>query len=190
VDDKLGRIVDRGEIAALALMVVDVELAGLFEMMTAPERQRRGLAKWLVADLLRWSRERGARTGWLAVVADNQPRTQAVEINPGELHGGPLTARLNRPVHGHVAGAETGRCAADIHEGGSNQTALLDDKRPVSQRSEVPRADQTRGACSDDDDVALDELVELLVIFSRDVSRDITLPQRRWFGLVHIASQC
>ena len=68
-----GRVVDQGEIAALALMVVDVELAGLFEMMTAPEWQRRGLAKRLVADLLRWSRERGAKTGWLAVVADNLP---------------------------------------------------------------------------------------------------------------------
>ena len=68
-----GRIVDRGKIAALALMVVDVEFAGLFEMMTAPERRRRGLAGRLVADLLRWCEVRGARTGWLAVVADNLP---------------------------------------------------------------------------------------------------------------------
>lgn len=68
-----GRIGATGRIDALALVVVDAELAGLFEVLTIPEKRRQGLARRLVLQLFAWSRTKGATTGWLAVVADNQP---------------------------------------------------------------------------------------------------------------------
>lgn len=68
-----GRIGAGDRIDALALVVVDSELAGLFEMLTVAEHRRRGLARRLVQQLFSWSRTVGAETGWLAVVADNTP---------------------------------------------------------------------------------------------------------------------
>ncbi|MEM8952172.1 MAG: GNAT family N-acetyltransferase [Pseudomonadota bacterium] len=64
---------ESGQIDALGLMVIDDELAGLFEVLTVKERRRQGLAGALLHQLFRWSRNEGARTGWLAVVADNLP---------------------------------------------------------------------------------------------------------------------
>ncbi len=68
-----GRITVDAQIEALALAVVDEELAGLFVVMTAAERRRQGLARRLLTKLLRWSQDRGATNGWLAVEAGNQP---------------------------------------------------------------------------------------------------------------------
>lgn len=58
---------------ALALAVVDAELVGLFEVMTAPDQRRQGLARALMAELLRWGKKQSATTGWLAVEAGNLP---------------------------------------------------------------------------------------------------------------------
>ena len=68
-----GRIVRDDRIDALALAVLDNDLIGLFEVMTAADQRRRGLARILTTGLLRWGRQNGASLGWLAVVADNQP---------------------------------------------------------------------------------------------------------------------
>ncbi|MGI9450541.1 MAG: GNAT family N-acetyltransferase [Geminicoccaceae bacterium] len=68
-----GHLLKDDRIAALAMIVVDHELAGLFEVMTAKEQRRQGLSRALVSDLLRFSREHGAITGWLAVAAENEP---------------------------------------------------------------------------------------------------------------------
>ncbi len=67
------RIEEGGQIDALAMMVIDRELAGLFEVLTVRNRRRQGLAGTLLHQLFRWSRTEGAKTGWLAVVADNLP---------------------------------------------------------------------------------------------------------------------
>lgn len=74
-----GRLITDTGIGALALSVVDVELAGLFVVMTARERRRQGLARRLLSDLLSWSRTRGATMGWLAVEAGNVPAVRLYE---------------------------------------------------------------------------------------------------------------
>lgn len=68
-----GRVIEDARISALALAVVDIELVGLFEVMTATDRRRRGLARLLLPELLRWGQRQGAETGWLAVAAANGP---------------------------------------------------------------------------------------------------------------------
>ena len=60
-------------IDALALVVIDHKLAGLFEVLTVKEKRRQGLARTLMHKLFAWSHGQGATTGWLAVIADNQP---------------------------------------------------------------------------------------------------------------------
>ncbi|MDH3663865.1 MAG: GNAT family N-acetyltransferase [Alphaproteobacteria bacterium] len=74
-----GRLVTDNGIGALALAVLDVELAGLFVVMTAKERRRQGLARRLLDSLLCWSRMRDATTGWLAVEAGNVPAVRLYE---------------------------------------------------------------------------------------------------------------
>ena len=68
-----GRIGTADHLDALALVVVDAELTGLFEVLTSPAKRRQGLAETLLSELFAWSRTRGASTAWLAVVADNEP---------------------------------------------------------------------------------------------------------------------
>ena len=68
-----GRIGGNDPIDALALLVIDAELAGLFEVLTIKERRRQGLARALLGTLFSWSRTEGATTAWLPVVADNLP---------------------------------------------------------------------------------------------------------------------
>lgn len=68
-----GRIQRGDDIDALALVVVDQELTGLFEVLTVSERRRQGFARTLLRQLFAWSRTEGAATAWLAVVADNLP---------------------------------------------------------------------------------------------------------------------
>lgn len=74
-----GRIGEAGRIDALALVVIDAELAGLFEVLTSPERRREGLAQALLRALFAWSRSEGATTAWLAAVADSQPALSLYE---------------------------------------------------------------------------------------------------------------
>ena len=47
------------------------ELAGLFEIATLAEEQRRGHARRLILSALKWARQRGAYRGWLQVETAN-----------------------------------------------------------------------------------------------------------------------
>ncbi len=72
-DAGYGRLQVDDQVAALALAVIDVELVGLFEVMTAENQRRKGFSRLLLSHLLRFGQERGAAKGWLAVAADNEP---------------------------------------------------------------------------------------------------------------------
>jgi len=67
------RIDGQDGIDAMALMVVDGELTGLFDLLTAPHRRRQGLGSALLRHLFAWSAAEGAKTVWLSVLAHNQP---------------------------------------------------------------------------------------------------------------------
>lgn len=61
-----------GRAASTAIAVADGDLAGLFEVATAPEFRRKGMARRSVLSALRWARARGASTAWLQVEAGNE----------------------------------------------------------------------------------------------------------------------
>ncbi len=56
---------------ATAICVHEGNLAGLFEIATAPEHRGKGHARRLLLSALKWARLRGARQAWLQVEADN-----------------------------------------------------------------------------------------------------------------------
>lgn len=70
------RIGDSERIDAMALIVVDADLAGLFELLTRPERRGQGLAGRLLRRLFAWSGAQGAETVWLSVLAHNTSALQ------------------------------------------------------------------------------------------------------------------
>jgi N-acetylglutamate synthase len=58
---------------AVGLCVVVADQAGVFLMRTHPAHRRKGLARRVLARLLRWARENGAKGAFLQVEADNVP---------------------------------------------------------------------------------------------------------------------
>jgi GNAT superfamily N-acetyltransferase len=58
---------------AVGICVQDNDLAGLQQIIVEKGARRRGLGLELVSAALRWARLRGARQGWLQVIADNDP---------------------------------------------------------------------------------------------------------------------
>ena len=62
-----------GSLVAVGMSVADDAWAGLFEMATHPAHRSRGLATCIVAALLGWSREAGARIAYLQVFEGNRP---------------------------------------------------------------------------------------------------------------------
>lgn len=58
---------------AVGICVQDFDLAGIQQVVVEQSTRRRGLGRELVSSALRWGRLRGARHGWLQVVADNGP---------------------------------------------------------------------------------------------------------------------
>ncbi len=60
-----------GDAAATAICVHDGELAGLFEVATAPGMRGNGHGRRIVLSALKWALLRGAREAWLQVEADN-----------------------------------------------------------------------------------------------------------------------
>jgi ribosomal protein S18 acetylase RimI-like enzyme len=70
-----------GQVAALGACAVDGEWVGVFGMRTAPDHRRRGLARRVLAALLRQASEHGARRAYLQVEAANAP---AVALYAGQ----------------------------------------------------------------------------------------------------------
>jgi len=62
-----------GEPAGVGTVMLEDGIAGIFSMATAPAMRRRGVASALVARLLAWAWERGARVAYLQVDAQNDP---------------------------------------------------------------------------------------------------------------------
>ncbi|MFG1972413.1 GNAT family N-acetyltransferase [Nonomuraea fuscirosea] len=62
-----------GDGAGLGLAVMDDGWTGVFCMATHPDRRRQGVAGAVMAELARWSRERGAPRLYLQVEEDNHP---------------------------------------------------------------------------------------------------------------------
>ena len=60
-----------GTIAACGLAVAQADLVGIFDVVTAVGRRRRGLGTQLVRGLLAWGASQGATTGYLQVVQTN-----------------------------------------------------------------------------------------------------------------------
>jgi ribosomal protein S18 acetylase RimI-like enzyme len=56
-----------------AVCVQDGDLAGLFEIATAPEERGKGYAGRTILSALKWARSHGAREAWMQVQADNGP---------------------------------------------------------------------------------------------------------------------
>lgn len=61
------------EATAIGMAVVDGAWVGLFEIGTVPARRRRGLATAVIAQLLDWGHQHGARSAYLQVMAANAP---------------------------------------------------------------------------------------------------------------------
>lgn len=75
------------EAAACGLGVLEGDLFGLFDLVTAPERRGRGHGAALVAGMLEWARERGAAHAYLQVVEANAPARRLYEkLGFGELY--------------------------------------------------------------------------------------------------------
>lgn len=62
-----------GQIAAVALGVVERGHLGIFSVATAPAWRGRGLAAAALGDLAAWAREQGAHTAYLQVFSANAP---------------------------------------------------------------------------------------------------------------------
>jgi ribosomal protein S18 acetylase RimI-like enzyme len=58
---------------AFGLAVLDQDLVGLFDLVTAEQHRRRGYGAALAAGLLEWGVARGARMAYLQVVRTNVP---------------------------------------------------------------------------------------------------------------------
>ncbi len=64
---------DGGRIVACGLGVVQAGALGLFDLVTDPERRRRGFGRRVVEGLLAWGKERGATLAYLQVMRQNTP---------------------------------------------------------------------------------------------------------------------
>ena len=62
-----------GRVVCAAQVAVEGELAGVFDVMTAPDARRRGYATLACASLLSWAWQHGANAAYLQVSADNAP---------------------------------------------------------------------------------------------------------------------
>ncbi len=62
-----------GRVVCTAQIAVDGELAGVFDVITAPDARRQGYATLACASLLSWAWQHGAHAAYLQVSADNAP---------------------------------------------------------------------------------------------------------------------
>jgi GNAT superfamily N-acetyltransferase len=64
---------------ATAICVHDGDLAGVFEVATAPAERGKGYGRRTILSALKWARSRGARRAWLQVEAGNDTARQLYE---------------------------------------------------------------------------------------------------------------
>ncbi len=62
-----------GRVVCTAQIAIEGELAGVFDVITAPDARRRGYATLACASLLSWAWQHGANAAYLQVSADNTP---------------------------------------------------------------------------------------------------------------------
>ena len=62
-----------GQVVCTAQIAVEDDLAGVFDVVTAPHARRRGYATLACASLLSWAWQHGAQAAYLQVTADNTP---------------------------------------------------------------------------------------------------------------------
>lgn len=67
------------EAVACGIAVRDGDIVGLFEIATHRDHQRKGYGKALMGSALKWAANKGAKTAWLQVVADNAAALQLYE---------------------------------------------------------------------------------------------------------------
>lgn len=60
------------QIVACGLGVLERQYIGLFEIVTAKNKQRRGYAKELILNILNWGKQKGATQAYLQVILNNQ----------------------------------------------------------------------------------------------------------------------
>ena len=65
---------------------IDRDWLGVHGLVVAPDARRRGLARAVMATLLEWGAEQGARTVWLHVEIDNGPAIALYESMGLEVH--------------------------------------------------------------------------------------------------------
>lgn len=70
---RLIAVADDGAIVACGLGVAQPPFVGLFDIVTRPDRRKRGIGAQVVSSLLAWGREQGATVGCLQVMRDNPP---------------------------------------------------------------------------------------------------------------------
>ncbi len=65
-------VYDGGRAVAFGLGVVERDRLGLFDIVTAADARRQGLARALVSGLMAWGMREEAKFAWLSVIADNE----------------------------------------------------------------------------------------------------------------------
>jgi GNAT superfamily N-acetyltransferase len=69
----LASLADADQLVACGLGVLEDDVLGLFDLVTAPQQRRQGHGTRLVSGMLDWARQSGAAHAYLQVVAGNEP---------------------------------------------------------------------------------------------------------------------
>lgn len=62
-----------GNVVACGLGVLEKEYIGLYDIVTDSSYRNRGFGEQLILNLLKWGKERGAKSSYLAVLLNNEP---------------------------------------------------------------------------------------------------------------------